>query len=56
MSLTEEQSEEMLEAAKPLMKWLNQNCHPHCTAHVDQDTVELTEAVAKNRTDEFLRD
>jgi hypothetical protein len=56
MILTKEQQQQMLDAAKPLIKWLNENCHPHCTAHVDQNTVELTEGIATNRTDEFLRD
>lgn len=55
MTITEKQQEEMLEAAKPLIRWLNENCHPHCTARVDQNTVELTEGVACLRTDEFLR-
>ena len=56
MTLTQEQQQAMLEAAKPLIKWMNENCHPHCTAHVDQNNIELTEGIATNRTDEFLRD
>lgn len=56
MKITEEQAKEMLEAAKPLIKWMSENCHPHCTARVDQNTIELTEGIATNRTDEFLRD
>jgi hypothetical protein len=55
MTITEKQREEMLEAAKPLIKWMNENCHPHCKAIVDQNTIELTEGIATNRTDEFLR-
>jgi hypothetical protein len=38
------------------MKWLAENCHPHCKALVDQNTVELTKGVATNGTDEFLKD
>jgi len=56
MIITEKQSQEMLEAAKPLIKWMNENCHPHCTAHVDQMQIELTEGIATNKTDEFLKD
>ena len=56
MILTPEQMNEMLEAAKPLIRWLNDNCHPHCTALVDQTSVELAEGIATNRTEEFLRD
>jgi hypothetical protein len=47
---------EMLNAAKPLMKWLSDNCHPHCTAHVQQNMVELVESVALEITDEFIKD
>lgn len=56
MTITQEQSEQMLEAAKPLIKWMNENCHPHCKATVDQNTIELTEGLACQHTDEFLRD
>ncbi len=52
----EARNHSMLEAAKPLIKWMNENCHPHCTAHVDQTGVELTEGVATAQTAEFLRD
>lgn len=56
MILTKEQQSEMLEASKPLIKWLNENTHPHCEAIVDCNTIRLTEGVAMARTDEFLRD
>lgn len=56
MIISAEQQASMLEAAKPLIAWMNENCHPHCAARVDQNTIELTEGVATNRTDEFLRD
>lgn len=56
MTLTEEKRTELLEAAKPLIKWLNENTHPHCEASVTQDYVELLEGVALCRTDLYLRD
>lgn len=56
MTLTREQIEKMLESAKPLIKWMNENCHPHCTATVDQTRVELLEGVAMDKTGEFLVD
>jgi hypothetical protein len=56
MIISAEQQASMLEAAKPLIKWMNENCHPHCEATVDQNTIVLTEGVATNRTDEYLRD
>ena len=55
-SITDEQREQMLTAAKPLIQWMNDNCHPHCTAHVDQNTILLTEGIATNQTNEFLKD
>lgn len=56
MIITKEQHETMMEAAKPLLKWMNENCHPHCTAHVDQSDVELTEGIARGKTMEFVLD
>jgi len=47
MTITKEQQEQMLEAAKPLIKWMNQNCHPHQTIRVELDSVELTESIAR---------
>lgn len=55
MKTTEDQRKAMLEAAKPLMQWMNENCHPHCSARVDKNTVELVEGIATGRTDEFLK-
>jgi hypothetical protein len=31
------------EAAMPLMQWLAENCHPHCTVIVDSERAELME-------------
>jgi hypothetical protein len=55
MTVTKEQSAEMLEAAKPLIKWMNENCHPHTTAIVTAVDIELMEGVACEKTHEFLR-
>lgn len=43
-------------AAKPLMKYLAENKHPHTTAIVSANRVELVEGVATFSTDEFLVD
>ena len=56
MIITEAQRQEMLEAAKPLIKWMNDNCHPHCTAMVDECGLELVEGIATNGTIEFIKD
>lgn len=56
MILTKEQAEEMLEAAKPLIKWMSDNCHPHCDAKVASVDVQLNEGIANRRTYEFIKD
>jgi hypothetical protein len=37
--------DELKEAAAPLIKWLNDNYHPHVTAIVTPTSVELLEGV-----------
>ena len=54
--LTKDQRKELKEAAKPLVKFLNENCNPHCYVIVEQDGVELTEAVTSVSIDEFIKD
>lgn len=56
MILTPDQRESLLEAAKPLIKWLNENCHPHCQVRVDCDSAELSEGIATAKTTEFVQD
>ena len=56
MTITDEQRAELLEASKPLIKWINENGHPHIKAIVDCTTVEIVEGVATNKTEEFLKD
>lgn len=56
MSITKEQSEQLLEAAKPLIQWLNDNGHPHTTAIVTTTDVEVMEGIATMRTTEFIKD
>lgn len=43
---TEQQIQEPNNAALPLMKWLAENCHPHCTAIVDSEQCEVMEGLA----------
>ncbi|MGQ6297114.1 hypothetical protein ACUNGJ_00845 [Serratia sp. IR-2025] len=44
------------EAAKPLIKWLAENVHPHHTAIVDQSTAELLMGLQRVATQEFVKD
>ncbi len=43
MTLSEEQISQFREAAKPLMKFLSENCHPHCRIIIESGTAELVE-------------
>jgi hypothetical protein len=56
MTITPQQREELLEAAKPLIRWLNENTHPHCKVLVDTAGLELVEGVSSARTFEFIKD
>lgn len=55
MILTKDQQSELLEASKPLIKWLNDNCHPHVIALVDTGSVQITEGICIQHTDEFIK-
>jgi hypothetical protein len=56
MTLTREQFEAMLEAAKPLLKWMNENCHPECSFRVTTSHVELSENIAGCPAESIMRD
>ncbi|MDK1204184.1 hypothetical protein [Cronobacter turicensis] len=49
-------NEELLEAAKPLMRWLAENEHPHKQVVVTSARAELLESQAVTETEEFLKD
>ena len=52
MTITLKQQAELKEAARPLVEWLKDNCHPHCTVIVDSQKAELVEGIASvNRFD-----
>ncbi len=56
MIFSKKQREDFEEAAKPLIAFLNENCHPHVTVIVDCTSAELTEGVVMFRTEEYLKD
>lgn len=56
MKLTEEQCRALEDAAKPLVAWLNNNCHPHVKVIVETNGCELVEGVASRRILEFIKD
>jgi hypothetical protein len=56
MILNKEQIDSFEEAAKPLIKWLNENCHPHMTVVVETNGAELLEGVCNVQVHEFIKD
>lgn len=56
MTLTMEQMKSFEDAAKPMIKWLNDNCHPHVEVVVTTNSAELFEGVFLIKNDEFIKD
>ena len=56
MILNQEQITEFREAAKPLVEWLNENCHPHVIVIVDPGRAMLTEGVCSQPIEEYWKD
>lgn len=54
---SEEALAELVKAASPLIKYLNENYHPHVTAIVTPTSVELLEGLMCNpRVFDFIKD
>ena len=56
MRFTLNEIETLREAALPLMQWLNDNCHPHCTVMVDSERIELVEGLATARREPIQKE
>ena len=56
MVLTRDQLEQLNDAARPLIEFLNTLGHPHVKVIVDCDSAELSEEVARIVNKEFLPD
>lgn len=56
MILTKEQLESFQEASKPLVKWLNENCHPMMSVTVEPTGAELFAGCAKINIEEYIKD
>lgn len=57
MKTPQEKIEELTEAAKPLIKYLNENHNPHVKAIVTTDSVEVVEGVLSNpNIKDFIKD
>lgn len=56
MILTPEQRATFEAVARPLIKWMAENTHPHTTTIVTGMTAELLEGEHVVNTDEYLQD
>lgn len=56
MILTKEKIAELEQVSKPLVKWLNDNCHPHTEVRVGHDCAELVEGVCRVVIPEYIKD
>lgn len=56
MIITVEQLSGFEAAARPLVQWLNENCHPHVTAIVCLDRAELLEGVGSTLITDYIQD
>jgi len=54
--VTEEDLKKLLEAAKPLIKYLNDHHDPHTRVIVGTGEAELVSGVMSVRTEEFYKD
>ena len=56
MQLNKDQTEKLKESAKPLVKFLNEHCHPHCIAIVSTTGTEVLEGLAQTFDYTFVKD
>jgi len=54
--MTEEKRKEFEEITKPIMKWLNDNFHPHAQINITTTHCEMLFGEASYTTDEFVQD
>jgi hypothetical protein len=53
---TKEQQASFEEVARPVVEWLNNNCHPHVTVVITTTGAELSEGVCAFYTMEYVKD
>jgi len=56
MALTTEQKVEFESLARPLIKWLNDNCNPHVTVIIEPNAAQLLTGLVAFSTDDYLCD
>uniref|UniRef100_A0A6M3LT84 Uncharacterized protein n=1 Tax=viral metagenome TaxID=1070528 RepID=A0A6M3LT84_9ZZZZ len=56
MHLNEQKQKEFETSARPLVKWLNENCHPHVFALVEPGRIALVEGVYATQVLDYIED
>lgn len=56
MIATKEQIEELEKLARPLIKFLNDNFHPHVSITIDPCSAELQEGSCRIVTEDYIKD
>ncbi len=57
MVITKEQQKEFENVVRPLIEWLNENCHPHVSVYVDCTSAELSEGIcATGKILDYVKD
>lgn len=54
--MNEQQYEELKALCLPLIKWLNDNMHPHAKIIIDTTCYELVEGLTAGYTTEFVKE
>jgi len=55
--MSEEKINELTELAKPMIKYLNDNHHPHVTVIITPTSVELLEGIMSNpNIEDYIKD
>ena len=56
MILTEEKRQEFNQLVRPLVKWLNDTCHPHVEITITPSSASLKEGVCYTPINDFIKD
>jgi len=56
MIVSKEQVLEFEKIARPVIQWLNDNCHPHVIAIIDTSSAELLEGVCRIPVNDYIKD
>ena len=56
MFMNQQERDKFEKIARPLIKFLNNNFHPHVTVIVTNTSAEITEGIISFVTDEYLKD